>query len=70
MRRAHLQRSAMVDSSGVPSTDAGDTSPGISLLETQLYVTKSRPNLDGASHHSSQLDSDASETGTSAPSYG
>ena len=45
MPRAHLQPSAMMDSSGAPSTAVGNDSPAISLLETKLYVPKSRSSL-------------------------
>jgi hypothetical protein len=45
MPRAHLQPSAMVDSSSAPSTDAGNNSPAFSLLETKVYVPKSRSGL-------------------------
>ena len=45
MPRARLQPSAMVDSSGASTTDAGTNSPAFSLLETKLYVPKSRSSL-------------------------
>ena len=47
MPRAHLQPSAMVDSSGAPSTDAGTTSPAISLLAEWIAADADAKNLIG-----------------------
>jgi len=45
MPRAHLQPSAMADSSGATSNHTGNSSPAISLVETKLYVPRSRSTL-------------------------